>query len=141
MGKLLSFDFTVEYKAGSSNTVADALSRRDTDDAGLLAISGPQFDFIDRLRLASATDPVLVALKAEIAADQRLAPWSLIDGMVAFRGRLYILPLSPLLQEVLATVHDDNHEGVQRTLHRLRRDFHSPKLRRTVQDYVRACLT
>jgi hypothetical protein len=74
VGKLLGFDFTVEYKAGSSNMVADALSHRDTDDAGLLAISGPQFDFIDRLRLASASDPALVALKAEIATDQHLAP-------------------------------------------------------------------
>ena len=61
--------------------------------------------------------------------------------MVVFDGRLYIPPASPLLQEILAATHNDGHEGVQRTMHRLRRDFHFPNLRRLVQDFVRACAT
>jgi hypothetical protein len=84
VGKLLGFDFSVEYKTGNSNTVADALSRRDTDDSTILAISGPRFEFIDRLHLAHDQEPALVALKEEIASDLRRAPWTLIDGMVAF---------------------------------------------------------
>jgi hypothetical protein len=102
-------------------------------------ISAPHFDFIDRLRAEHDADPALRALRDEITADQRAAPWSLVDGMVAFAGRLYIPPTSPLLQEVLSAVHNDGHEGVQRTLHRLRRDFHSPNLRTTVQDFIRSC--
>ena len=141
VGKLLGFDFSVEYKAGNTNIVAYALSRRDTEEATALAISGPRFDFIDRLRQATSTDPALVALKDELATGTRAAPWSLLDGLVAFKGRLYIPPASPLLHEVLTAVHDDGHEGVQCTLHRLRRDFHSPNLRKTVQDHIRACAT
>jgi hypothetical protein len=41
VGKLLGFDFTVEYKPGATNTVADALSRRDTEEGVVLAISAP----------------------------------------------------------------------------------------------------
>jgi hypothetical protein len=41
VGKLLGFDFTVEYRSGAANIVVDALSRRDTATAGLLAISAP----------------------------------------------------------------------------------------------------
>ena len=63
VGKLLGFDFTVEYKPGKMNVVADALSRRDTDEGVVLAISAPQFDFITRLRQAQETDPALVATR------------------------------------------------------------------------------
>jgi hypothetical protein len=41
VGKLLGFDFTVEYKPSAANTVADALSRHDTDMGAVLAISVP----------------------------------------------------------------------------------------------------
>ena len=52
VGKLLGFDFTVEYKPGATNTVADALSRRDTEEGTVLAISAPRFNYIERLRQA-----------------------------------------------------------------------------------------
>ena len=39
----------------------------------------------------------------------------------------------------MEAVHQDGHEGVQRTLHRLRRDFHFPNMKKLVQDMVRAC--
>jgi lipopolysaccharide biosynthesis protein len=62
--KLLGFDFSVVYKAGSTNTVADMLSHHDTEEAMVLTIFGPHFDFIDRLRQANDQDPALVAIKA-----------------------------------------------------------------------------
>jgi transposase InsO family protein len=142
VGKLLGFDFTVEYKAGSTNTVADALSRHDTEEtAAVMALSMPQFDFIERLRQANQQDPALIALRDQITSNQRAAPWAVVDGLVTFQGRLYIPLGAPLLHEFIMAVHDDGHEGVQRTLHRLRRDVHSPNLRTVVQDYVRACST
>jgi hypothetical protein len=47
---MLGFDFLVEYKAGSTNTVVDALSCCDTEEEVVLTISGPRFDFINRFR-------------------------------------------------------------------------------------------
>ena len=61
--------------------------------------------------------------------------------MVSYDGRLYIPASSTLLQDIMAAVHDDGHEGIHRTLHRLHRDFHFPNMRRLVQDFVRACPT
>lgn len=115
----------MEYKASSTNIVADALSRWDTKEAVVLALSTPWFDFIDRLRQANTSGPAMVALRSEIATGQRAAPWSLVDNLVAFQECLYILPASPLLQEMIAAIHGGGHEGIQRAFHRLRRDFHS----------------
>jgi hypothetical protein len=139
VGKLLGFDFSVDYKPGATNTVADALSRRDTEDGELLALSAPHFDFIGKLRRAQQADPALVALHSDITSGARQEPWALVDGLVQFAGRLYIPPASPLLTEILEVVHGDGHEGVQRTLHRLRRDFHFPNMKQVVQDMVRQC--
>jgi hypothetical protein len=142
VGKLLGFDFTVEYKTGAVNVVADALSRRDTPEEGtVLALSGPRFDFIARLRQAQLTDPALAAIRDEVRAGSRGAPWVVVDGMVQYVGRLHIAPTSPLLHEILRVVHEEGHEGVQRTLHRLRRDFHFPNMKQVVQDFVHECVT
>jgi hypothetical protein len=143
VGKLLGYNFAVEYKPGALNTVADALSRRDTEEdatrGAVLAVSALRFDFITRLHDVQAIDPALVALREELVDGSRSAPWALIDDLVTYEGRLYVPPASPLQQELLAAVHEDGHEGVQRTLHRLRRDFHFSDMHRVVQDFVRAC--
>jgi hypothetical protein len=139
--KLLGFDFTITYKQGAANAMPDALSRRDMEEGSVLTLSAPRFDFIDRFRQAQATDPALVAIHDELVTGTRTAPWSLRDGMVLYASRLYIPPGSSLLLEIVAATHDDGHEGVQRFLHRLRRDFHFPNMRRIVQDFIRACTT
>jgi hypothetical protein len=96
VGKLLGFDFAVEYKASAINVVADALSRRDTPEAGnILALSASRFDFIEHLWQSQLTDPALVAIHDEVRAGSCGEPWALVDGMVQYVGRLYITPASP----------------------------------------------
>ena len=85
--------------------MTDALSRRDTEEGTVLAISAPRFDYIERLRQAQDTDPALVTIGDEITVGTRAAPWSLIDGMVAYDSRLYVPPASPLLPEIMTAVH------------------------------------
>ena len=74
VGKLLGFDFGIEYKPDAMNTVADALSRRDIEEGVALAISTPRFGFIDCLRQAQVTDPALVSIRNEITAGSHAAP-------------------------------------------------------------------
>lgn len=50
VSKLLGFDFRVDYKAGSLNQAADALSRRDEGSMLLCGLSTPHFDLLDNVR-------------------------------------------------------------------------------------------
>lgn len=135
----MGFDFEVVYKPGRQNTVADALSRRDEPAVSLCAITTPMFDWLRELRIANSMDPALDALRDQILSGDKTTPWALIDSIVTFKQRLYIPPASALLQMVLSMVHDDKHEGIQKTLHRLRREFHTPDDRCVVQEFVKAC--
>jgi hypothetical protein len=52
VSKLMGFDFTAEYKPGTSNTVADALSHHETEEAvECTIISTPTFKVFDDLQV------------------------------------------------------------------------------------------
>jgi hypothetical protein len=140
VSKLLGYDFTIEYKPGRTNIVADALSLRDMPEAQLSAISSPSFDMLEDIKQAADADTEIQDLRAKIEVGTLGAPWIVADGMVLYQNRLYIPANFPLLSAILSAVHDDRHEGIQRTLHRLHRDFHVPAARKLVQEFVRTCL-
>jgi hypothetical protein len=84
VGKLLGFDFTVEYKPGRQNIVADALSRREVATSHTCAITGTSFDLFEALRQATHTDPALVAFREQLESGELGQPWALVDGIVTF---------------------------------------------------------
>ena len=50
LSKLLGYDYHIEYKAGPTNKVADALSRIPSTAGQLMLLSIPHLDFLDELR-------------------------------------------------------------------------------------------
>jgi len=119
VSKLFGYDFAVEFRPGRLNVVADALSRRDEAADHLHALSGPSFDLFDNLRRELQEDTALRALRDSIAAD-RGAPWRVVDGLILHGTRVFVPAQSALLPTVLELAHSVGHEGVQKTLHRLR---------------------
>jgi hypothetical protein len=140
--KFLGFNFRVEYKHGSTNVIADALSRRDTDEEAQLAtLSTVSFDLFDTLCTTYDTDAAQQQLRTEVATGNRGDRWRVVDGLVTVAGRIHILAASLLVQVVVGTVHAMGHEGMEKTLHRLRSDFHIPGACAAVQEIVHACTT
>lgn len=104
VSKLIGYDFTVEYRPGRLKTTADALSRCDSDDSlvTVCAISAAsQFALFDDL-------------SKEIATSTKLS---------LHRRHAYVFPSSPLVASLLEQAHAA-HEGIQKTLHRLRDTIH-----------------
>jgi hypothetical protein len=141
VSKLIGFDFRVEYKPGSSNTVADALSRRDAgEDAQLAAVSAPLFTVFDDLRVETEEVESLRQLKEEVTAGRKGEAWKIVDGLVTVGGKAYVAADSPCLPTILAAAHGMGHEGTEKMLHRLHRDFFVPGAQATVKDHVQACV-
>jgi len=42
-----------------------------------------------------------------------------VDGLILFKGRIFVLPSSELLPSILDSVHGAGPEGVHKTVHRL----------------------
>jgi len=66
------------------------------EEGVVLAISGPRFNFIARLQSARDSNPA--------GGGPTTTLCSLINGLVAFDGCLYIPLASPLLHKILATI-------------------------------------
>jgi hypothetical protein len=60
-----------------------------------------------------------------------------MDGGLLLHGsRIFVLEYRDLHHQALLLAHSAGHEGVQKTLHRLRADFYIPDDRVLVQDWV-----
>lgn len=124
--KLLGFRFSIEYKPGNTNVVADALSR-----SFYMALSSPVFTILDDIREAIVQDKELLAVKAA-CLDQPLSrpPYSVRDDTLFWKGRI-VIPQNAveLKQQLLLEYHSSpvgGHAGVYRTFRRLAAIFFWP---------------
>jgi hypothetical protein len=143
LSKVFGFDFAVEYRPGRLNSVTDALSRRDKDASDTpwaLAISGLTFAFLDELRAATLQDAEASRLTQRLQAGELGPPWRLADGLLHGK-RIFVPDTADLRMHALDLVHAVGHEGLQKTLQRLRAEFYIPHDKRLVQDHVRTCAT
>jgi hypothetical protein len=146
---LFGFDFTVEYRPGRLNTVADAISRRDPEHAqdaatelGVMCVrSSPTFAFLDIVRQVTARAPDAQEMLRRLGAGELQAPWHFDDGLLLHNSRVLLPDHDNLRHQALQLAHSTGHEGVQKTLHHLRSDFYIPSDQALVRDWVRTCTT
>ncbi|KAL0349659.1 UNVERIFIED_CONTAM: Transposon Tf2-11 polyprotein [Sesamum radiatum] len=144
---LSEFHFVLEYRAGSSNHVADALSRRaDLATLGLvtaLSSSAVATSVRDRARELLSRDPAAQGLVHLVEQGKARQFW-LEKGLLMTKGnRLYVPKGGDLRKSLILECHDTlwvGHPGEERTYALVQRAYYWPQMRDDVEIYVRTCL-
>jgi hypothetical protein len=103
--KLLGYDFVVEYKPGALNVIADALSLRDEEIFELPTLTAPQFALFDDIRQEINGDTALSSLRDAIRGGAKPVAWSMVDGLILFKGRMFVDSSSGTRRAILELVH------------------------------------
>jgi hypothetical protein len=141
MLKLLEFDFTIEYKRGKENLVADALSRK---FCKLFAISAVQPAWIKDVTASYTNDPQVKALLEQFLINPpgTDSPYSLKAGVLRYKGQIVVGNNTNLRQSLIEAMHSSaigGHSGLRATYHRLKKIFYWPGMKKEVETWVSRC--
>jgi hypothetical protein len=109
MSKLLGYDFTIEYKKGKENKVADALSRVFKDpglpeEATCFMLSFPTPTWLEELKQSYTTDPKAMLLLQKLQDDTKVPKgYVLQQGLILKKGRIFIVHFSSFKDKILTS--------------------------------------
>ena len=107
---LQQFTFVLKHKAGTSNRVADALSRR-TNLLSTMTVQVPGFETFKELL---QQDPYFATILLNLNAVEN-RDFLLVNGFL-FHGNQLCVPDSSLRFKIIKELHDEGHVGRDRTL-------------------------
>ena len=137
--KLIGFDFEIQYKPGTQNRVADALSRR----MSYAALSTVQFDELEEWETEIQNDKKLQEIIQDLLKDSHSHPgYSFRDRKFFFKGRLVLPKGSSKIPKLLKEFHDSatgGHSRFFRTYKRISAIIYWEGMRKDIQQYVATC--
>ena len=164
---LADFNFVLVHKAGTANTRADPLSRMpqhqvgDAEDNNEEIVLKPEYfkiaataaltdsaDIEKRIRESTALDEevtkALDTLKSK--GPRKLTngtlEWENVNGLLYYKGKLYIPDDSDLRSEIVKSCHDApaaGHPGRNATLELVSRNYWWPRMGPFIERYVLGC--
>lgn len=140
--KLMDLQFKIQYKKGASNQAADSLSRCvHAVFVYAVAISNP--DWLQRVKEGYKDDPMALKLLQELSIGTTASGnFFLKDGVIRYKGRVWLGNNTLAQQHVLQGVHDTavgGHSGFPATYYRIRQLFTWPRMKQSIADFIKSC--
>jgi hypothetical protein len=143
--KLLGLRYRIVYKKGEENTVADVLARRGHEEGVCCAISVATPHWCADIVRGYTTDAQVQCLLTKLASSpQGVEPFSLSDGLIRFKRRIWVGNNTTVQQQILRVFHSSplgGHSGIPATIKRILEFFAWPGLRKHVGEFLRSCPT
>lgn len=142
--KLLGYNYTLEYRSGSLNIAADALSRQH-ECLAFMGLSQPLFDSISDIQAEYAQNSEALAIIHALQNSQPTrAHFSPRGDLLYYRNGIFMVASSPWRHRILQEFHSSptaGHSRFLRTYKRVRRNFNWLGLKKTVKSFVFDCDT
>lgn len=133
------FDFVIKHKAGHTNTVADALSRK----ISLLTILQGSIIAFDSLPTLYENDPDFHDIWTSCKDHVNCNDFHILNGFL-FKNNLLCIPRTSLRESLIKELHSNGlagHFGMDKTLQLLSDRYYWPQLRKDVNKYIKHCFT
>ena len=143
--KLLGLDYTIQYRSGKTNKVADALSRQFEKEAQLQGLTSITIipEWIKELEQSYKGDKSVEDMISQLSIAPNSSPqFSYTNGILRCKGRVYVGNQGQLRYQLLQKLHDSpqgGHSGVQATYYRIKLYFYWPRMMKDVQKYISQC--
>jgi hypothetical protein len=135
--KVQAFDFDIEYVKGKKNIVVDALLRRPAI-CSLMEIST---DWKSQLLVEYSKNRFSYEVMDGKIQDDR---YRVIDDVIFYKDRFYLVPDSGLKKKILTAVHDSplaGHQGFFKTYRQIRERFSWKGMKQDVMRHISECVT
>lgn len=141
MMKLLEFDFTIQYKKGTLNKVADALSRKVYQ---LMSVSAAIPIWAQDLYDSYQTDPQYKPILEQLLLNKtnNFPDYTYHAGVIRFKGKIVVGHNEELRKKLLTALHDSpigGHSGMSATYQRVKTILYWPGLKKFVETYIAQC--
>ena len=138
---MMNYDYTLQFRKGSSNKVDDALSR--LPQAEFNTISVINTDLLHRIQQSWIQDPVMVHLlhktKSSTSPDSKYS-WQ--NNQLRLKGKLLVGADDQLRADLLSYFHSSaqgGHSGMAATMKRIIAVVYWKGLKKSVRQFIREC--
>lgn len=142
--KLMGLQYKICYKQRSTNRVADALSRMPImNDSQVMAISVAEPVWLQDLQDSYQQSEEARKLLIELATDHKKEHFSLVQGVIQFKNRVWLGHSAQLQAQVMQALHSSpigGHSGATVTLQRIKKLFYWPLMAGNIQKFVADCV-
>jgi transposase InsO family protein len=145
--KLMGLDYVIQYKKGTENRAADALSRRpsSTKTTELNAVTEVLPLWVQELKESYVGDEwATQVLKGGELLDSQREKVTMHEGIIRYKGRIYVGVSSDWRSKIVKILHDSSiggHSGILGTYQRVKNMFYWPQLKDYVLKQVQECHT
>ena len=124
LARLLGFDYSIQYRTGKTNVVADALSRSsESPTASFFILSTPYFMFLEDLWKELQAHNKFITLREQIRSSPTdFHEYTITSHFILHQGFICLPPNCSFINALLTKFHQTptgGHMGFRKTLNRL----------------------